>query len=148
VDVEAVAAPALAALLVALFGLRWVFWFDAFTYLVSAMLVAAAAMPFVAKAQTRLSIRTFRSEVTTGTRILLREPSLRQALTLSFAAAIVVTVAYVRDVLARGETAFALVMAGLGLGSTLTAIILGRVTGRYERGAGRKKAVLHGIRHR
>jgi NRE family putative nickel resistance protein-like MFS transporter len=153
VDVEAVAAPALAALLVALFGLRWVFWFDASTYLVSALLVALAGMPFVAKAQTPLSIRTFLSEVTTGTRILLREPSLRQALTLSFAeatagaAAIVVTVAYVRDVLARGETAFALVMAGLGLGSTLTAIILGRVTGRYEQGAGRK-AELHGMRHR
>jgi NRE family putative nickel resistance protein-like MFS transporter len=31
VDVEAVAAPALAALLVALFGVRWVFWFDAST---------------------------------------------------------------------------------------------------------------------
>lgn len=154
VDVEAVAAPALAALLVALLGLRWVFWFDAFTYLVSALLVALAVMPFVAKAQAQLSLRTFLSEVTTGTRLLLREPSLRQALTLSFAeatagaAAIVVTVAYVRDVLARGETAFALVMAALGLGSTLTAIILGRVTGRYEQGAGRRKAVLHGIRHR
>lgn len=153
VDIEAVAAPALAALLVALFGLRWVFWFDAFTYLVSASLVALAAMPFVAKAQTPLSVRTFMSEVTTGTRILLREPSLRQALTLSFAeatagaAAIVVTVAYVRDVLARGETAFALVMAGLGLGSTLTAIILGRVTGRYEQGAEHKEA-LHGARHK
>jgi NRE family putative nickel resistance protein-like MFS transporter len=153
VDIEAVAAPALAALLVALLGLRWVFWFDAFTYLVSAVLVAATTMPFVAKAQTQLSFRTFMSEVTTGTRILLREPSLRQALTLSFAeatagaAAIVVTVAYVRDVLARGEAAFALVMAGLGLGSTLTAIILGRVTGRYEQAAQRKD-VLHGIRHR
>src|SRR5437667_2188911 len=32
VDVEAVAAPALAGLLVALLGVRWVFWFDAFTY--------------------------------------------------------------------------------------------------------------------
>jgi NRE family putative nickel resistance protein-like MFS transporter len=29
-DIEAVAAPALAGLLVALLGLRWVFWFDAF----------------------------------------------------------------------------------------------------------------------
>jgi MFS transporter, NRE family, putaive nickel resistance protein len=152
VDMEAVAAPALAALLVALFGVRWVFWFDASTYLVSALLVSAASLPFVAKAQAALSVRTFMSEVTTGTRILLREPSLRQALTLSFAeatagaAAIVVTVAYVRDVLARGETAFALVMAGLGLGSSLTAIVLGRVTGRYERGV-RRKAALHGRRH-
>jgi NRE family putative nickel resistance protein-like MFS transporter len=59
---------------------------------------------------------------------------LRQALRLSFAeatagaAAIVVTVAYVRNVLGRGETTFA--MAGLGLGSSLAAILLGRATGR------------------
>lgn len=152
VDVEAVAAPALAGLLVALLGLRWVFWFDAFTYLVSALLVASVTIPHVAKVKMPLSWRVFLSEVTTGTRVLLREPSLRQALTLSFAeatagaAAIVVTVAYVRDVLGRGETAFTLVMAALGLGSTIAAIILGRATGRYERGA-RDKAVLHGRRH-
>jgi len=152
VDVEAVAAPALAALLVALFGVRWVFWFDAFTYLVSALLVLLASVPIVARQQTPLSLRSFSSEVTTGTRILLREPSLRQALTLSFAeatagaAAIVATVTYVRDVLGRGETSFALIMAGLGLGSSVTAIILGRVTGRYERGV-RGKAALHGRRH-
>jgi MFS transporter, NRE family, putaive nickel resistance protein len=153
VDVEAVAAPAVAGLLVTLFGVRWVFWFDAFTYLVSALLVAVAVVPRAAKETTLLSWRTLLSEITHGTRVLLREPSLRQALTLSVAeatagaAAIVVTVAYVRDVLGRGETAFAIVMAGLGLGSTLAAILLGRATGRYERGA-KTDAVLHGRRHR
>lgn len=152
VDVEAVAAPAVAGILVALLGVRWVFWFDAFTYLVSALLVAVVSVPHVSKVVTRLSLRTFFSEITIGTRVLLREPSLRQALVLSFAeatagaAAIVVTVAYVRDVLGRGETTFAVVMAGLGLGSSLAAIMLGRATGRYEQGAvGR--AVLHGRRH-
>lgn len=153
VDIEAVAAPAVAGLLVALLGLRWVFWFDAFTYLVSALLVALVIIPRVAKETTPLSWRAFLDEITHGTRALLREPSLRQALTLSFAeatagaAAIVVTVAYVRDVLGRGETAFAIVMAGLGLGSTLAAILLSRATGRYELGAD-DQAVLHGHRHR
>jgi NRE family putative nickel resistance protein-like MFS transporter len=152
VDVEAVAAPAVAGILVALLGVRWVFWFDAFTYLVSALLVAVVAIPHVSKTLAPLSLRSFLSEITTGTRVLLREPSLRQALTLSFAeatagaAAIVVTVAYVRDVLGRGETTFAVIMAGLGLGSSLAAIILGRATGRYEQGA-RNRAVLHGRRH-
>lgn len=56
------------------------------------------------------------------------------------------TVVYVRDVLGRGETTFAVVMAGLGLGSSLAAILLGRATGRYERGV-RDRAVLHGRRH-
>jgi MFS transporter, NRE family, putaive nickel resistance protein len=152
-DVEAVAAPALAGLLVAVLGLRWVFWFDAFTYLVSASLVAVAAMPYVKRKLPRISLRSFLTELTTGTRILLHEPSLRQALTLSIAeatagaAAIVATVAYVRDVLGRGETAFAFVMAGVGLGSSLTAIVLGRATGRYEKGA-RDRSILHGRRHK
>src|SRR5207302_10474817 len=56
-DVEAVAAPALAGLLVALLGLRWVFWFDAFTFLVSASLVAIAAMPFVKRKLPQISLR-------------------------------------------------------------------------------------------
>ena len=112
-DVEAVAAPALAGLLVALLGLRWVFWFDAFTYSVSASLVALAAMPYIKRSLPPISVRSFLTELTTGTRILLREPSLRQALTLSIseatagAAAIVATISYVRDVLNKGETTFA-----------------------------------------
>lgn len=85
VDVEAVAAPAVAGLLVALLGLRWVFWFDAFTYLVSALLVAAVVIPRVAEEMTPLSWRAFLDEITHGARVLLCEPALRQALTLSFA---------------------------------------------------------------
>lgn len=152
-DVEAVAAPALAGLLVALLGLRWVFWFDAFTYLVSASLVALAAMPYIKNSLPPIQVRSFLTELTTGTRILLGEPSLRQALTLSIAeatagaTAIVATISYVRDVLNRGETTFALVMAGVGLGSSMTAILLGRVTGRYEMGA-REPSILHGRRHK
>lgn len=152
VDVEAVAAPALAGLLVVVFGLRYVFWFDAFTYLVSASLVAFVTMPHLARTKLPLSFRRFFSEITHGTRVLLREPSLRQALTLSLAeatagaAAIVATVSYVRDELGKGDVAFALVMAGLGLGSSLAAIFLGRAVGRFELGI-EDKAALHGRRH-
>lgn len=152
IDIEAVAAPALAGLLVLWLGVRWVFWFDALTYLVSAALVAFAGVPFFAKSVVPLSAKVFFSEIQTGTRILLREPSLRQALILSFAeatagaAAIVATVAYIRDSLGQGDTAFTVVMAALGLGSTVAAILLGRATGRYERGA-ESKAALHGRRH-
>ncbi len=152
VDVEAVAAPAVAGLLLARFGLQWAFWFDALTYLVSAVLLAFTAMPYVEKVAAPLSRRIFLDELQTGTRVLLREPSLRQALVLSIAeatagaAAIVATVAYVRDVLGRGDTAYALTMAVLGLGSTASAILLGRATGRYEQSA-RAKSDLHGRRH-
>jgi len=152
VDVEAVAAPAIAGLLVVWLGVRWVFWFDAVTYLISAALVLFAVVPFVAKHVVPLSVRVFLSEIQTGTRILLREPSLRQALILSFveatagAAAIVATVAYVRDALQRGDTAYAITMAALGLGSTVAAVLLGRATGRYEQSV-TDKVDLHNRRH-
>lgn len=152
VDIEAFAAPALAGLLIVWFGVRWVFWFDAVSYLASAALVLFAVVPFVVRQNLPLSFKVFISEIQTGTRILLREPSLRQALVLSFAeatagaAAIVATVAFVRDALGSGDTAYALVMAGLGLGSTVAAILLGRATGLYEQDA-KSKVVLHGRRH-
>src|SRR6266542_6165267 len=84
-DIEAVAAPALAGLLVALLGVRWVFWFDAFTYLVSALMVAVVTIPFAGKDKAPLSPKSFFNEITYGTKVLLNEPSLRQALTLSLA---------------------------------------------------------------
>ncbi|MDQ3749701.1 MAG: MFS transporter [Acidobacteriota bacterium] len=152
VDIEAVAAPAVAGLLIVWLGVRWVFWFDAFTYLVSALLVLPVAMPHLKKAFAPLSVSDFLTELTVGTRIILREPSLRQAIVLSFAealagaAAIVATVVYVHDVLGYGDTAFALMMAGLGLGSTLAAIALGRATGRYEKDSSNRE-MLHGRRH-
>lgn len=152
VDVEAFAAPALAGLLVLLVGVRWVFWFDAFTYLVSALFVLAAFVPVVVRKQIPLSVSVFLKEITTGTRILLREPALRQALILSFAeatagaAAIVATVVYVRDELGRGDSAFTVVMAGLGIGSAVMALILGRITSRYEQSV-RGRDRLHTRRH-
>ncbi|MBX9906196.1 MAG: MFS transporter [Burkholderiales bacterium] len=152
-DVEAVAAPVLAGLLVSFVGLRWAFWFDAATYLASAGLVMLCTIRLRPDKTEKLSLQTFFSELGSGTRILLRESSLRRALVLSFAeatagaAAIVATVVYVRDVLLLGETGFILTMAALGLGSTVSALLLSQFTGRYESNSG-SPAVLHGKRHR
>ncbi len=152
-DVEAIAAPALTGLLISFIGLRWVFWFDAATYLFSAALVASVIVPSVQDVERRaLSLRTAFSEVAFGTRLLFRVSALRLALLLSLAeatagaAAIVVTIAYVRDVLHLGGTAFTLLMASVGLGSAFTAILIGRFTKRKELGA--HGAPLHQIRHR
>lgn len=154
VDVESIAAPALAAILVTLAGVRWVFWFDAATYLISAALVLSVRMPpRGGERKDRLSARRFLAEVTHGTRIILREPALRQALALSMveatagAAAIVSTVVYVRDVVHRGDRAVAFAMACVGAGSALVALFLGRATSRYEAGTD-SHAALHGLRHR
>lgn len=153
VDVEAVLAPVLAGVLISLVGLQWVFWFDAATYIFSALLVAASSLPRLARTSAALSLRGFFGETSLGTRVLFREPALRQALTLSVveatagAAAIVATVVYVKEVLLRGEWVFSSVMAMVGLGSSLAALALSRATGRYERNS-QSAAVLHGKRHR
>jgi MFS transporter, NRE family, putaive nickel resistance protein len=81
----------------------------------------------------------FVSQVAHGARLLLREPALRQALLLHMAeaaagaAAIVATVVYVRDGLGRGETAFAVAMAAVGVGSSAAALLVTRSAERAER---------------
>jgi NRE family putative nickel resistance protein-like MFS transporter len=131
VDMEAVLGPAVAGLLVSLLGLNWLFWLDAVTYLVSAVLVALSVLPHIRKPNVQFSFKTFLGELTLGTRILLRPTVLRRALLLNLveaiagAAAIVATVVYVKDVLMPGEAEFVLAMVGLGLGSTVTALSLG-----------------------
>lgn len=153
VDVEAVMGPMLAGLLVTWLGLDWLFWFDAVTYLFSAALVAACALPKHFEPLADFSIKELLKELSYGSRLLLRQNVLRRALMLNFveaiagAAAIVATVIYVKDVLGLGDGEFVLAMAGLGLGSTVTVLFLGWVTGRYESLA-RKPAELHGRRHR
>ena len=92
-------------------------------------------------------------EITHGTRILLRNASIRQALVLAVAealagaCAIVVTITYVRDLLHGTELQYSLVMAAAGAGSALTAFILSRVTGGMEESEA-DAANRHGIRHR
>lgn len=131
--------------------MSWLFWFDALTYLVSALLVLAATVPRVVATVAALSPSTLIGELTHGSRILFREPALRRALILSVAeatagaSAIVVTVAYVEGDLGRSATAFTIVMAGLGLGSTVTALLLGRATRGYERRAA--GGAVHFARH-
>ncbi|MGI8744560.1 MAG: MFS transporter [Bryobacteraceae bacterium] len=152
-DVESVLSPALAGLLVVWLGVRWVFWFDALTYLASGALVASVAIPALAGVRASISVRLFLSEIATGTRILFRVSALRRALLLSFAeatagaAAIVLTVVYVRNSLGGSEMTFALTMAAVGLGSSLTAILLNRWSKLFEMRA-RSDAELHGARHK
>lgn len=149
-DVEAIAAPAAAALIVWGLGARWVFPFDAATYLLSAALVLGAVVPFVEGKREQSA--SFFDEVTHGVRVIAREPSLRSAVTFSVAealagaCAIVATVAYVRDVLGESETMVAWAMGAVGLGSSLGALALGRWSRARE--VARGSVTLHEARHR
>lgn len=153
VDVESIAGPALAGILILLMDVRWVFWFDAVTYLVSAVLVVTVDVPSPRAVTGSLAPQALWNDVTYGVRLLVRQPSIRQALMMSMAEAlagacvIVVTVVYVRDVLRGTEAQFSIVMAGAGLGSAAAAIVLSRITARMELDAAGHGA-RHGLRHR
>ena len=152
-DLEALAAPLLAGILLALMGFKGLFWFNAGTYLISAALVVPCSLTHTPKPTSPFSLPTLLHQLSYGTKALLDQTVLRHALMLSFieaiagAAAIVTTVVYVQDVLMLGETSFILVMAALGLGSTITALLLGKITDRYESTA-KNPSELHGRRHR
>src|SRR5215217_791729 len=138
-DLEAIGGPLVAGVLIALVGVRWAFWFDALTYVASALLVWRSHVPRAPRPSTPFPWGDFGSQVTHGTRVLLREPALRQALLLHLAeaaagaAVIVGTVVYVRDVLGRSETAFAVAMAAVGVGSSVAAVLVTRRAERAER---------------
>ena len=69
-------------------------------------------IPQVKKQLSPVDLRGFFSDLTLGTRILLREPSLRQALILSFAEATAGAAASLRECAARVEAATAAELAG------------------------------------
>ncbi|MBA3317307.1 MAG: MFS transporter, partial [Gemmatimonadales bacterium] len=132
VDLESVGGPLVAGALIAAVGVRWTFWFDGLTYLISALLLLGTRIPRAAAAAEPFQWRQVLPQLTLGTRVLLREPALRRALLLHVAeaaagaAAIVATVVYVHDVLHRGDGAFAAAMAALGAGSAAAALLIGR----------------------
>jgi NRE family putative nickel resistance protein-like MFS transporter len=152
VDTEAALSPAVAAILLGAVGVRGLFWVDAASYLVSALLIGLVALPARTAAPRLFDWRRVGHELGFGARVLLREPGLRRALLMSFAeaaagaAAIVATVTYVQAVLQRGDRAFLAVMTAVGIGSSAAALLGSRVVRSYEAGAHGPE--LHRRRHR
>jgi NRE family putative nickel resistance protein-like MFS transporter len=149
-DVEAAVGPLVAGALITAVGVRWTFWFDAATYLVSAILVLLSRVPRAPAPGEPFPWRRFLPEISYGTRVLLREPALRRALVLHIteamagAATIVVTIVYVRDVLGRGDGSFALIMGAAGIGSSVAALLLARRPGTAEsRGTALERHLAH-----
>ena len=150
IDMEAILGPVLAGLLVAMMGLRWVFLVYDASYLVSAALVLSVSIPTKVTPPGQ-EVGSWK-ELSYGTRLLFREPSIRRALIMGMseaiagACAIVVTVVYVRDVLGRSTSAFAWTMAAVGIGSSLAAMLLSSLTSHWEQQ--HSDVDIHKIRHR
>lgn len=129
-DLEALASPALAAAALTVMSYDGLFLADAATFLVSALLVAATAIPAPRPAE---RTRGVLANLTFGVRGYLKTPRLRGLLALNLAAAaggamvIVNTVVYTRERLGLDDTATAWAMAAAGGGSMVAAILLPRL---------------------
>jgi MFS family permease len=129
-DLENLASPALAGLLLAVVSYHWLFAGTFAGFLASAALVALAAIPALGGAA---AARPFRERLSRGLRIYLATPRLRGLLALNLAAAavgafvLVNTVVLVRSGMGGGETALAIAMAAFGAGSMAAALLLPRL---------------------
>jgi MFS family permease len=131
-DLESLLSPLLAAAALAVLSYDLLFVGTAAGFCASAVLVVSALLP----ATRATPARRGRRATTHGLRTYLATPRLRGlfAVHLAVAAAgsmvLVNTVAYVRDVLSRDETAVAVALAANGLGSLLAALALPRLLER------------------
>lgn len=134
-DLENLASPALAGLLLTVVGYSWLFTGTTLGFLASAALVVTTTLPAAASVA-----RPFLDRVTRGTRLYLATPRLRGLLALTMTAAalsafvLVNTVVAVQGVYGRDQTSVALVLAAFGTGSMLAALglptLLHRVSDR------------------
>lgn len=130
-DLETLLSPLLAAVALAVVSYDLLFVGTTVGFAASALLVVAVVLP-ARRATPRSGLRA----TTQGLRVYLATPRLRGlfAVHLAVAAAgsmvLVNTVAYVRDVLGRGETAVAVALAANGLGSLVAALTLPRLLDR------------------
>jgi len=131
-DLEQLASPVLAALLLTLVSFPLLFLGTALGFAVSALLVGTVRLP----GRVRRGDSRFRADVTRGLRIYTRTPRLRGLMVMEAAVAAAGAMVYVNTVvlvqarLGLGERAVALAFAGFGAGSILAALLLPRLLAR------------------
>ncbi|NYD78003.1 MFS transporter [Arthrobacter cupressi] len=136
-DLEALASPAIAALLLTVLSYNKLFLGTVAGFLLSAFLVLRTALPATAGHAAQEAPASLWHRTTLGTRIFLRTPKLRSLLALNLVVAaptamvLVNTVVYVREVLHRPETDLALALASFGVGSMSIALGAPRLLERF-----------------
>lgn len=133
-DLEQLASPILAALLLTVVSFPILFAGTVAGFAVSALLVMTARLPDRVRAEGA----RFWADVTKGIRIYTRTPRLRGLMVMEAAVAAsgamvyVNTVVLVKGRLGLGEEAVALAFAGFGAGSMLAAFLLPRILKRLD----------------
>lgn len=133
--------PGIAGAIAAFVGARQVFFLDALTFLVAAILIVTLPGQLrveQAVEQARPSGRTW-SEVREGTTRLFGDAHLRYALAMQLVASVtgaqilVNTVGYVQGTLTLGSVQYGWVMGAFGIGATLAAAAVGSLGERWAR---------------
>ena len=140
-EVLGVLGPGIAGGVAALVGFRSVFWLDAGTFLVSALLILSLPGSLRAARAPGDPVPGAASwrDVTVGTATLWRDGPMRFALLLELVASVagalvlVNTVGRVRGALALGEAEYGWTMAAFGVGATLAALAVGALDKRLSR---------------
>ena len=134
-DLESLISPVLAAALLVIINFHWLFAGTAIGFVVSALLVMSAALPYRKSVAKR--VESVWRKTTRGMRVYLKTPRLVGLLAVILAAAagsamvIVNTVVIVKD-MGRTEGDVALALAAYGAGSMLAALALPRILARID----------------
>jgi MFS transporter, NRE family, putaive nickel resistance protein len=134
-----VVGPSIAGLVAAGLGTRPIFFLDAITFLLAAVLVSAIPDRLTPTLTNSHHTQTLWQELAVGSLCLWRDRSLRYGLllqgitALSGAQILVNTVTYVQSVLQLGKIEYGWVMGAFGLGATIAAAVLPRVSHRENR---------------
>lgn len=131
--------PGLAGGVAAFIGARQVFFLDALSFLIAAILIFT--LPSQLRVAQNSSYRRGETwqNIKDGTSRLLSDPPLRYALAMQLVASIagaqilVNTVGYVKGILKLGNIQYGWVMAAFGIGATLSAVIFGSISQRLAR---------------
>lgn len=136
-DLEQIISPVLSAILLVYVSFRHLFWLDALTFVLSAILICLCFIP-LDKAPHKKLVRLSGRNLLNGISRYLSHPSLRALWYAYLAAAaasamvIVNTVVYVHEKLLGGDTETALAMLLVGLGSMIVAMLLPKLLSQHE----------------
>jgi MFS family permease len=131
-DLEQLASPMMAALLLTVVSFPVLFWGTVLGFVTSALLIVTTPLPD----RTRGEGGQFWADVTKGVRIYTQTPRLRGLMVMEAAVAAAGAMVYVNTVvlvqarLGLGAEAVALAFAGFGAGSILAALLLPRILNR------------------
>lgn len=120
--------PGLAGILAVAWGSREIFFIDAFTFVISSLIILFIPIRSVlTEKENTFSLRSTWNDMVTGTRLVFGNGSIRFAILIELAAALagaqvmVNSIGHIKGELNLGDSEYGLVMAAFGIGATIAA---------------------------